>query len=302
MILFVSGRCDIPAFYNTWFFNRLREGYVDVRNPYNEHQVSRILLNKENIDCIVFCTKDPTFMLDRLQEIPFPFLFHVTLTGYHRDIEAGVRDKHEIIRAIQLLSQQIGKERVIVRYDPILLTRRYTPNYHERAFASICQQLQGYVDTYIISFVDFYKNTRKNAVKMGIQPMNIPAMKITAQKIGTVAAKYHVQVQTCAEADYFSDYGIAKGTCFDREDLDQRLGIDLRISGRGVRSQCSCLPTVDIGDYNACAHYCAYCYANYDEQKIKENMSRHDPDSSVLLGHIEKEDKITIRREQVRSQ
>ena len=131
--------------------------------------------------------------------------------------------------------------------------------------------------------------------------MNIPAMKITAQKIGTVAAKYHVQVQTCAEADYFSDYGIAKGTCFDREDLDQRLGIDLRISGRGVRSQCSCLPTVDIGDYNACAHYCAYCYANYDEQKIKENMSRHDPDSSVLLGHIEKEDKITIRREQARS-
>ena len=87
MILFVSGRCDIPAFYSEWFFNRMNEGFVDVRNPYNEHQISRIILDGNYIDCILFCTKNPIPMLDRLDEIRFPYLFHVTLTGYHRDIE-----------------------------------------------------------------------------------------------------------------------------------------------------------------------------------------------------------------------
>ena len=93
MILFVSGRCDIPAFYSEWFFHRLEAGFVDVRNPYNEHQISRIRLSDDVVDCILFCTKDPRPMLPRLKEIPFPYLFHVTLTGYHSDIEPGVRDR-----------------------------------------------------------------------------------------------------------------------------------------------------------------------------------------------------------------
>ena len=103
MILFVSGRCDIPAFYSEWFFNRLHEGYVDVRNPYNEHQISRIILDGNFIDCILFCTKDPSPMLERLDEISFPFLFHVTLTGYHQDIEPGIPDKRKIINHLKEL-------------------------------------------------------------------------------------------------------------------------------------------------------------------------------------------------------
>ena len=113
MILFVSGRCDIPAFFSEWFFRRIEEGFVDVRNPYNEHQISRILLNEEYIDCVLFCTKDPRPMLDRLEDIPFSFLFHVTLTGYHSDIEPGVRNKKDILEAVKILSKKIGKDRTL---------------------------------------------------------------------------------------------------------------------------------------------------------------------------------------------
>lgn len=298
MILFVSGRCDIPAFYSEWFFNRLNEGFVDVRNPYNEHQVSRIILDGNYIDCILFCTKNPIPMLDRLDEIRFPYLFHVTLTGYHRDIEPGIPDKRAIVQAVKRLSEKIGRERVIIRYDPILITPRYQPAYHERAFASLCEQLQGYVDTYIISFVDLYKNTRKNAARIQLNEIDELQMREVGKRIGQTAARYGVHVQTCAEQVDLETYGITKGLCVGRDELKQRLGQEVRLpAGKGVRDTCGCLPTVDIGDYNACAHDCAYCYANYDEQRIRENMKTHDPNSSVLLGHIGVEDRVTIRKD-----
>ena len=213
MILFVSGRCDIPAFYSEWFFNRMNEGFVDVRNPYNEHQVSRIILDGNYIDCILFCTKNPIPMLDRLDEIRFPYLFHVTLTGYRRDIEPGIPDKRAIVQAVKRLSEKIGKERVIIRYDPILITPRYQPAYHERAFASLCEQLQGYVDTYIISFVDLYKNTRKNAARIQLNEIDERQMREVGKRIGQTAARYGVHVQTCAEQVDLETYGITKGLC-----------------------------------------------------------------------------------------
>lgn len=299
MILFVSGRCDIPAFYSEWFFHRLHDGYVDVRNPYNEHQISRILLTEEMVDGILFCTKDPRAMLPRLQEIPFPYLFHITLTGYHQDIEPGVKDKRGILQAIRQLSEMIGKERVILRYDPILLTKRYAVDYHERAFEALCRQLDGYVTTYIISFVDFYKNTRKHAATLGLTAMREEQMRAVGERIGRIAQHYGVKVQTCAEEIDLRAYGIDKGACIEREDLKRRLGKTIALPiGKGVRPQCECLPTVDIGDYNACPHYCAYCYANYDERRIQQNIRRHDPYSSLLLGHLSAEDKITIRKDQ----
>lgn len=298
MILFVSGRCDIPAFFSEWFFRRIEEGFVDVRNPYNEHQISRILLNEEYIDCILFCTKDPGPMLERLEEIPFPFLFHVTLTGYHSDIEPGVRNKKDILEAIKMLSKKIGKDRVIVRYDPILLNQRYTPAYHGKAFASLCQQLDGYVNTYIISFVDLYKNTKKHAAHLGMVSMNDGNMLAVAKELYKSVRKYGIRVQTCAESIDLSDYGIRQGECVNREDLKQRLGREILLpTGKSVRSQCHCLPTVDIGDYNACAHFCRYCYANYDEKIIQSKLQQHDPNSSLLIGHICPEDKVTIRKD-----
>lgn len=298
MILFVSGRCDIPAFYSTWFFNRLQEGYVDVRNPFNSHQISRIYLNERNIDCILFCTKNPIPMMSRLDEITFPYQFQITLTPYHQDIEEHVPSKKEIINAIKGLSLRLGRERVIVRYDPILLTPKYTVEYHQRAFDKLISQLEGYVNTVIISFVDMYKNTAENQKRMQLQKMREQDMLEIGRVLGTVAERYAVHIQTCAEDIDLSSFHIHKGLCMDRKVLEKLVQHSLdHIQGKSVRSTCGCMPSVDIGDYNCCPHGCRYCYANYNEKQIEERMKLHDPKSSVLLGHLNEEDHITIRED-----
>lgn len=296
MILFVSGRCDIPAFYTPWFFHRLKEGYVDVRNPYDPHQISRIFLDEKNIDAILFCTKNPLPMLSRLDEIPFPYLFHITLTAYHKDIERHVPDKTKIIEGIKKLSEKIGKDKVIVRYDPILLSEHYTIAYHIKAFEKLCSELQGYIDHVIISFVDMYKNTKKHADVMKLKEIKLDDMHTLGKHLGKIGKRYHIPVKTCAEEVDLSAYGIEKGLCIDKEKMEKLVGYRLR-DGKGVRKECGCMETVDIGDYNCCGHECLYCYANYNDKTITQRIKLHDPYSSVLIGHIEDTDRITIRKD-----
>lgn len=160
MILNVSGRTDIVAFYSDWFFNRLHDGYVDVRNPFYQKIVNRIYF--KNVDAILFCTKNPLPILSRISEIKIPIIFHITITPYNKDIEPFVPDKKLIIEAVKKLSNILGKENVVVRYDPIFISEKYNLDYHVRAFDKLCKNLSGYVDKIIVSFLDEYKNTLKN--------------------------------------------------------------------------------------------------------------------------------------------
>lgn len=299
MILFASGRCDIPAFYSEWFFNRMKEGFVDVRNPFNEHQISRIPLNAYDVDMVAFCTKNPLPMLPRLAEMKdIPYVFHITITPYHHDIESHVVDKKQVIEAVKKLVKEIGSTRVFVRYDPILFTPKYTVAYHATAFERLCQELYGYVDQYIISYVDEYKNTKANMAKMKLLPMQDIWVRESAKAIGVIAQANKVHVQTCAEAYNLQEYGIYNEPCFSNESMSKLLGRPYQgTPGASVRKECSCLPTVDIGDYNCCAHGCGYCYANYDEQQVLQRMKLHDPTSSVLIGHLDEQDLIKERKE-----
>lgn len=298
MILFVSGRCDIPAFYADWFFTRLKEGFVDVRNPFNSHQISRIPLDKQNVDAFVFCTKNPIPMLSRLDEITaIPYLFHVTLTPYHRDIEPHIPDKKQVLLAIKQLSKRIGKNRVVLRYDPILLSDIYTIAYHLSAFEKLAKELSGYIGTCVISFVDAYKNTKKNRIAMHMNDVSEKDMHTLANGIGSIAKRYAINVQTCAEDIDLSMYGITQKACISKEIMEQLLQHSYDPPKTKSPRNCKCLPFVDIGDYNACAHMCRYCYANYDEQQVIDRMKLHDPKSSVLLGNISDADQIHIRKE-----
>lgn len=296
MILFVSGRCDIPAFFSRWFFNRLFAGYVDVRNPYDSHQISRIILNQTNIDAIIFCTKNPIPMLNRLDEIPFPHLFHITITPYHQDIEPYVVNKKEIIHAVKYISKSIGKDRVVIRYDPILLNKTYTIDYHEKAFQKLCEQVSPFIHKIIISFVDMYKNTMENMKYMQLHSLSHKEMHELGKRLGNIAYTYGIKIETCAESCDLREYGIVQGRCIDKKEMENLIGYEIPFK-KGVRSQCSCIETVDIGDYNCCHHSCKYCYANYDEKQVKERIQLHDPNSSVLLGHLTKKDRITVRKE-----
>ena len=156
MILSVSRRTDIPNYYSEWFVNRIKEGYLYVRNPMNAHQISKIDISPQVVDCIVFWTKNPKNMMSRLSELKgYNYYFQFTITGYGKDVEPNIPDKRtEIIPVFQELSRQIGKEAVIWRCDPIFLSEKYTKEYHLKAFEEIATKLRGYTDKVIISFVN----------------------------------------------------------------------------------------------------------------------------------------------------
>jgi hypothetical protein len=290
MILNVSGRTDIVAFYTEWFMHRYHEGFVDVRNPFNPKLVSRIYF--DDVDLIVFCTKNPRPIIKYLNQIKKPILFHTTLTPYKEDIEPNVKNKSEVIKAIKEVSQIIGKENLLIRYDPIFLSDKYNLEYHKKAFEKMCSLLSGYTDRIIVSFIDDYKNVRNNAKILNLRPFTESDYAEIGKSFSTSAQKYNMVVQTCFEEKNLIEYGFVKGECLS---LDQAF----KMTGKKFTSwkarNCQCANMVDIGVYNSCPHFCKYCYANYDEIKVNTNFKNHDPNSSLLVGKIEPDDIIKER-------
>ena len=290
MVLMVSGRTDIVAFYSEWFINRYREGYVDVRNPFNEKLVSRI--NFDNVDIIMFCTKNPIPIIKFLKEIDRPILFHVTLTPYKKDIEPNVIDKKLIIDSIKKISEIIGKDNIVVRYDPILVNEKYTIDYHKKAFNKLCELLDGYINKIIVSFIDDYKNVRKNIDILKYKELTDEDYKEIGISFSKNAASHNIKVQTCFEKNNLCEYGFIKDVCLSGN-------LAFKMSGKGFKKwkarDCGCVEMVDIGVYNSCNHRCKYCYANYDEDIINDNMKKHNPNSSLLIGELESDDIIKNR-------
>lgn len=215
MILNVSGRTDIIAFYSNWFMNRLEEGFIDVRNPFNPKLVSRIYF--EDVDLILFCTKNPISILDKINKINKPILFHVTVTPYNKDIEPYVPSKKEIIDAVKKLSNIIGKENLCIRYDPIFLSNKYNVDYHIKAFDKLCSLLDGYVNTIIVSFIDDYKNVRNNRKVLNYREFNEEDYKIIGENFSRIAKLHNMTIQTCFEDRNLVEYGFTKGECLSHE-------------------------------------------------------------------------------------
>ena len=298
MILSVSRRTDIPAFYSEWFFNRLKEGFVLVRNPMNIHQVSRIVLSPEVIDCIVFWSKNPRPMLSKLDELKdYMYYFQFTINAYDKGMEAGVPKKEGVISTFKELSEKIGSKRVIWRYDPILLTEQMDKEYHYRYFEEIAKRLKGYTDTCVISFVDLYKKTQQNLKDTTVREPSMKEMIEMAARLFVIAQKYGMTVQTCAEEIALESVGVKHGRCIDNALIEDLLGVKLVVSKDPTqRKECGCVQSIDIGEYNTCAHGCKYCYANFREGMVVKNRAAHNPKSPLLVGELGPEDKVTERK------
>ncbi len=293
MILNVSGRTDIVAFYTDWFMNRYHAGFVDVRNPFNPSLVSRIDFN--NVDMILFCTKNPLPILDRLKEIEKPILFHVTITPYKNDIEPNVPSKKIIIEGVKKLSNIIGKDNLTIRYDPVFLSDKYNLEYHVKAFEKLCSLLDGYTNKILISFLDDYKNVRKNKNILNYRYFTENDYK-TIGECFSKSANYHgMVVHTCFEERTLIEYGFVKGECLSHELAYQLTGKKYKNWAARKGRKCNCVEMVDIGSYNTCKHFCKYCYANYDEKQVANNCKAHDDDSTILVGRINKCDIIKER-------
>lgn len=299
MILSVSRRTDIPAFYAEWFFQRIREGFLYVRNPMNPRQVSRIGLSPEVVDCIIFWSKNPAPMLERLDELrEYPFYFQFTLTGYGRDIEPGLPDKRkEVIGTFQKLSEKVGKERVVWRYDPILVNDRYTMEYHWKAFEEIAGCLKGYTEKVVISFVDFYAKTLRNTKDLYIKSLSREEMREIAEGMAQIAKSCGLVIETCAEQINLQDVGIRHGSCIDKKRIEKIAGCSLSVEkDKNQREACGCCESIDVGAYNTCRNGCRYCYANYHEEQVRKCIACYDVDSPLLCGRIEPEERVTERK------
>ncbi len=299
MILSASRRTDIPNYYSEWLARRFRAGFLCVRNPMNFRQVSRITLNPNVIDCIVFWTKNPAPMLPYLDEYRrYMYYFQFTLTGYGKDIEPGLPDKRRIlIPAFCELADRIGRDRVIWRYDPIFLSDHYTLDYHVKAFTRIAEALAGRTRRVVISFLDDYEKTKRNMKGINIQGLTKEKMRWLAHSFAVIAGRYGMEIQTCAEKIDLSEYGITHGACIDREYIEHLLGCRLRAGkDHGQRPECRCMESVEIGSYHTCRNGCRYCYANFSDGRVQARIRDFDVDSPILCGKMEPEDRITERK------
>ena len=301
MILSVSRRTDIPNYYSDWFINRIREGYLYVRNPMNAHQISEINLSPEVVDCIVFWTKNPVDMIDKLDELKgYQYYFQITLTGYGRDVEPGLPDKNEVlIPAFKRLSEKIGKKRTIWRYDPILINNKYSKDYHYRAFAKIADELKDYTERVVISFVDLYAKTQRNTAGLQIENTDSDEMVEIAARLAEIAHERGLEIESCAEAIDLESVGVAHGHCIDKKLIEEIIGCPIRVNkDKNQRPECGCMESVEVGSYNTCKNGCKYCYANFNPERVISQSHLYDPNSPILCGIVDVNagDKITVRK------
>jgi len=285
VIINTGQRTDIPAFYSEWFANRLKEGFVCVRNPYYPEQVSRYRLDPSVVDCIGFCTKNPEPMFRHLHLLKdYGQYWFVTITPYGRDIEPNVKDKHRVLEDFKQLSDVAGVNAVGWRYDPIFISDKYTLEYHLRAFETMAKTLNGYTKTVVISFIDLYPKVKRNFPE---------AREVTAEErlsIGKafveIASANGMTLKPCAEGSDLAVFGADCGGCMKISDYENAIGMRLNApKKKGARAECACYLACDIGAYNTCRHLCKYCYANAEPEKVMALSRLHDPASPFLIGN-----------------
>lgn len=293
MIVSVSRRTDVPALYSDWFFARLRAGFALVRNPMNPRQVSRIALDGEHADAFVFWSKNPAPMLAQLPEIGArPYYFQFTLTPYGADIEGALPDKRVLMDTFARLSDAIGPDRVIWRYDPILLTPRYDAAFHLRAFEAMARRLHPHTRRVTVSFIDSYRHIQRAATELGIVFPDAQQQISLLKPLAACAQSFGLSVDTCCEAEDFSALGVTHAHCIDAQLLSRIAGLPAAaLRDPNQRANCGCAASVDIGAYDTCTHGCRYCYATHSLRAA----ARYDAQSPLLCSALTTEDVIRER-------
>ena len=300
MIISASRRTDIPTYYSEWFYNRIKDRYVLVRNPMNIHQISKIDLSPEIVDGIVFWTKNPMPMIKRINELSdYMYYFQFTITPYGRDIEPSIPNKKEyILPAFKALSKQIGAKRMVWRYDPIFISERYTMNYHIKAFEKIASELHEFTNKVTISFIDVdYKGVKTNISQLNLSPFNTEMQVELSEQFADIAHGFGLKIDTCAEKIDLQKYGIEHARCIDDRLFSELLCSNLKIEkDKSQRLECGCVASIDIGMYNSCLNGCRYCYANYSQKTVSGNREKHNPLSPLIVGEVNSNDRVYERK------
>ena len=296
MIIHASMRTDVPAFYSEWFANRIREGYLRVRNPYNPLQVTEYSLDPEVVDLIVFCTKNPEPMLKYMDLLKsYRTYWYITITPYGADIEPGlfkkIVSKRKIIETFQQISEIVGAEHIGWRYDPIFVDEKYTVKYHLEQFEGISAALEGYTKNCVISFLDLYQKVKKNfpEAKMVSREQRM----YLGEYMTRIATEHEMILRPCGEGTELAAFGADCNGCMTQQIYENAIHMSLDMPKKQpLRKECACYLGYDIGAYNSCPHMCKYCYANYDEKSVRLNRINHNPKSAFLIGDDMPNDKV----------
>ena len=287
-------RTDIPAFYPEWLENRIKEGFVLVRNPYNPSQVTRYSLSPDVVDLITFCTKNPAPMLPRMSCLePYGQYWFVTITPYGKDIEPNVPDSRKVMESFRKLSDTVGVNCIGWRYDPVFIDDAHSLEWHTEAFEDMCAFLEGYTKTCVISFIDIYKKVEKTFPE--VRAVRIDDRIRLGKALIDIGRSHGMTIKTCAEGKDLEPYGADCSGCMTVKTYETALNADLEVPRKGINQrngECACLLGPDIGEYDTCGHLCKYCYANTDPALVRENMRKHDPTSPFLIGGPMPGDKI----------
>lgn len=299
MIINTGQRTDIPAFYAKWFVNRIKEGYVLVRNPYYPSLVTKFILDPSVVDIIGFCTKNPEPMFKYLNDIKmFNQFWYVTITGLGKDLEPNVPHVDKVIESFKYLSNKLGPNCVGWRYTPIIINERYPKERHVRAFEYIASRLEGYTSLVTFGFLDVYDKLKKNHPEL-MDCSNEDKIYIT-QEFKKIALKHHMDLRLCSKEKYLKDYGIDVEGCMILSDYEFALGQKLYPTSKmqARKGYCACYLSNDIGSYNSCLHLCAYCYANGNKETIIKNYQKHDDNSPFVIGNSLPNDKIRLAKQE----
>jgi hypothetical protein len=295
MIISASRRTDLPAFYSKWLINRIRAGYCTVPNPFNRKQISRVSLKPEDVEMMVFWTRNPKPIMPYLKEIDgtgLKYYFQFTIMGNPRQIDPYSPSMETAINTFRALANSIGPEKVIWRYDPILFSQITHADFHVRQFQKIAESLQGYTGRTVISIVDEYTKNRRQFRHLSAAGIDVfhpdisnPELRDCIQKIVAIAKQQHLEIVSCAEDIDLDALGVKPGKCIDDQYIHNVFGIDVTSKkDPNQRKPCGCVMSKDIGMYNTCLYGCTYCYATHSRQSAQKNHNSHDPESPSLLG------------------
>ena len=298
MIISASRRTDIPAFYAEWFMNRIRAGYFMKVNPYNRKQTKEVSLAPNDVDAIVFWSKNPRPVLrhlPELMEMGHTPLMHYTLNDYPEELEPGVPSLSYRTDTFQRISERIGTEQMVWRYDPIILSDKTDVDYHLDVLGDVAHVLKGWTSRVTISFMDFYAKTKGRLSRIEaekgyqfsdwLHPSNSDKLAALAKGLNDIAAANGMSVVTCSEQADLDKYGIRHGACIDQAHIETVL--NRTIGGKKdkyQRAECGCIESVDMGSYDTCPFGCPYCYAVRSDKLVRSNQQKHDPKSPYLIG------------------
>jgi hypothetical protein len=267
MIVSVSRRSDIPAFHGAWFMEHLRRGEVEVRNPFRPAQARTVSLKKQDVDALVFWSRDPRPFLGHMPEIErggYPYYFLITVSGYPRLLEPSTPRIGEAVIFFRKLAGSIGRRRVIWRYDPVIFTEPTGFDFHVDNFSKLAGLLAPFTSRVIVSFFDPYPKVLRRLQKAGIDAGSaagtLEQQLDLLERFAVSAAAAGLEIQSCAEAATAA--GVPSGKCIDEKLLEELFGLNLSYrKDPSQRKLCLCQQSVDIGSYGTCRHGCLYCYA-----------------------------------------